>query len=303
VTLNLVVLAAGMGSRFGGVKQVAAVDDRGHALVDYAVFDAVRAGFERVVVVTTAALEADFHALVGRRIALHADLAYTHQALSALPAGFGVPEGRVKPWGTAHAVLCAAPAITGPFATINADDFYGPAGFRAAAAFLADHAAPDRHALIAYELAKTLSEHGTVSRGVCAVEDGRLAAITELTSIGRARDGRITAATEAGERVLAADTPVSLNLWAFHPAVLAEFGERFPLFLETAVPANPLKAEFFLPSVPDALIREGRAAFDVLTTPDRWYGVTYADDLPEVRAALAGLRRDGVYPADLWGRA
>jgi hypothetical protein len=301
MTLNLVVLAAGMGSRFGGLKQVAAVDPAGHALIDYAVYDALRAGFGRIVVVVTPALEAEFHERIGRRLARRAEVVYAHQILDALPEGCVVPEGRTKPWGTAHAVLSAADRITGPFATINADDFYGATAFGRAAAFLRDTAAPDRHALVAYELRNTLSGHGEVSRGVCAGDGaGHLATITEHTRIGWGADGQVLSTTPDGVVALDPAAPVSLNLWAFHPAALDEFRDRFPEFLREAAAADPLKAEFYLPAVPDGLVRSGRATVDLLATPDRWYGVTYADDLPEVKAAIARLGAAGTYPDHLW---
>jgi NDP-sugar pyrophosphorylase family protein len=301
MTLNLVVLAAGMGSRFGGLKQVAAVDAAGHALIDYAVYDALRAGFGRVVIVVTPALEPEFHERIGRRLARRAEVVYAHQSLDAVPAGFAVPPERTKPWGTAHAVLCAAEQITGPFATINADDFYGADAYAAVAGFLAREARPERHALAGYELKNTLSECGEVSRGVCQTDSaGRLTAITEHTRVGWGRDGQILSTTADGVIPLDPAAPVSLNLWAFHPAVLDEFRDRFPEFLRQALPANPLKAEFFLPDIPGGLVRSGRAEVQVLATPDRWYGVTYADDLPQVKAAIAARRAGGAYPDHLW---
>ncbi|MDR1807655.1 MAG: NTP transferase domain-containing protein [Propionibacteriaceae bacterium] len=299
-SLNLVVLAAGLGSRFGGLKQIAAVDAYGHALIDYAVFDALRAGFGRVVIVTTAALEPEFHARIGARLAAHTDLVYAHQDLEPLPAGFSVPAGREKPWGTAHAVLAAADQVTGPFATINADDFYGADALRAMAGFLAADVAPDHHGLVGYRLDNTLSEHGEVARGICQADAaGHLVGITEHTRVGRSGD-RIVTMTDQGALPLDPATIVSLNLWGFHPAVLDEFRAEFPAFLRDDLPANPLRAEFYLPRVPDTLVTSGRAEFSVLATPDRWYGVTYADDLPLVRSAIARLQAEGVYPDHLW---
>lgn len=285
--LTLVVLAAGLGTRFGGVKQLAAVDDLGHSLVDYSVFDAVRAGFDRVVVVVTPSLEAEFDARIGAAIRRHADLVYAYQTLDALPPGTAVPPGRVKPWGTAHAVLCALPLVPGAFATVNADDFYGADAYGQMAGFLGG--ASDEQALVGYRLDHTLSDHGTVSRGVCSVADGRLLAVTEHTAL-RATDGG--AVDEAGQ-FFAGDTPVSMNFWGFRPGAEAAFAELFTKFLSRPDAAT---AEYYLPDVGGSLIPRVR----VLPTAAQWRGVTYADDLPELRAHLAGLVAEGAYPKDLW---
>ena len=292
--LTLVVLAAGLGSRFGGIKQLAAVDDSGHTLVDYSIFDAVRAGFGRVVVVVTPSLEPEFDARIGAAIRRHTDLVYAHQTLDALPAGYAVPTGRVKPWGTAHAVLCAlsagsgrAPRVRGPFATVNADDFYGADAYEQMAGFLGG--ASDEQALVGYRLDHTLSDHGTVSRGVCQVADGRLLAVTEHTAL-RAADGG--AVDEAGQ-FFAGSTPVSMNFWGFQPGAAAAFADLFPPFLSRADAAT---AEYYLPDVGGSFVPKVR----VLPTTAQWLGVTYADDLPELRVHLAGLVAQGVYPETLW---
>ncbi|MDR1514003.1 MAG: NTP transferase domain-containing protein [Propionibacteriaceae bacterium] len=301
--LNLVVLAAGLGSRFGGLKQVTPVDEEGHALIDFATFDAIRAGFGRLVVVVTPALEEEFHQRIGWRLARRAEVVYAHQTLDALPDGHAVPEGRTKPWGTAHAVLCAAPQVTGPFATINADDFYGPAAFTAVADFLRDRATERDHALVGYALQNTLSDHGEVSRGVTEVDGrGRLRAITEHTRIARRPTGEVCSLAHDPPTPLDPQALVSLNLWGFHPAVLDAFRDLFPAFLDT-VAADPLKAEYLLPSIPDHLVRTGAAEIQVLATPDRWHGVTYPGDLPEVEDAISRLRAQGAYPERLWGDA
>ncbi|MDR1512123.1 MAG: NTP transferase domain-containing protein [Propionibacteriaceae bacterium] len=301
--LNLVVLAAGLGSRFGGLKQLTPVDRWGHALIDFATFDAIRAGFGRLVVVVTPALEEEFHDRIGRRLATRAEVVYAHQTLDALPAGHAVPEGRAKPWGTAHAVLCAAARITGPFATINADDFYGPAAFGAVADFLRNHATERDHALVGHALHNTLSDHGEVSRGVAEVDGrGRLRAITEHTRIKRLPSGDVFSMAPDGPRPLDPQALVSLNLWGFHPAVLDTFRDLFPAFLDT-VAADPLKAEYLLPSIPDHLVKTGAAQIQVLATPDRWHGVTYPGDLPEVEDAISRLRAQGAYPERLWDDA
>ena len=298
---TLVIMAAGLGSRFGGCKQITPVDDRGHVIIDYSIYDALRAGFGRIVCVIKPEMEADFRAAIGDRIAQHADIVYAYQTLDRLPEGFAVPEGRVKPWGTAHAVLCAADAIEGDFAAINADDYYGPGAFRLACDFLAAPHDGGDHAMVGYRIENTLTENGHVSRGVCSVdEDGMLRSIDERLRIEPREGG--AAFTEDGENYsfIPAGTKVSMNLWAFRHGILDEMKQRFVNFLNTNAVENPLKAEFYLPSVPDALIREGRASVRVLETGERWYGVTYREDLEKVQAAMAELRRSGVYPEKLW---
>ena len=298
---TLVIMAAGLGSRFGGCKQITPVDDRGHAIIDYSIYDALRAGFGRIVCVIKPEMEADFRAAIGDRIAKHAELVYAYQTLDRLPEGFTVPEGRVKPWGTAHAVLCAADAIEGDFAAINADDYYGPGAFHLACDFLAAPHDGGDHAMVGYRIENTLTENGHVSRGVCSVdEDGMLRSIDERLRIEPREGG--AAFTEDGENYsfIPAGTKVSMYLWAFRHGILDEMKQRFVNFLNTNAVENPLKAEFYLPSVPDALIREGRASVRVLETGERWYGVTYREDLEKVQAAMAELRRSGVYPEKLW---
>ena len=298
---TLVIMAAGLGSRFGGCKQITPVDDRGHVIIDYSIYDALRAGFGRIVCVIKPEMEADFRAAIGDRIAKHAELVYAYQTLDRLPEGFAVPEGRVKPWGTAHAVLCAADAIEGDFAAINADDYYGPGAFRLACDFLTSPHDPGDHAMVGYRIENTLTENGYVSRGVCSVdESGMLRSIDERLRIEPREGG--AAFTEDGENYsfIPAGTKVSMNLWAFRHGILDEMKQRFVNFLNTNAVENPLKAEFYLPSVPDALIREGRGSVRVLETGERWYGVTYREDLEKVQAAMAELRRSGVYPEKLW---
>ena len=296
---TLVIMAAGMGSRFGGCKQITPVDSAGHLIIDYSIYDAVRAGFGRVVCVIKPEMEADFRAAIGDRIARSVDIVYAHQTIDHLPAGFTVPEGRVKPWGTAHAVLCAAEKIEGDFAAINADDYYGATAFQAAADFL--RTANDDHAMVGYRIENTLTEYGSVSRGICEVDDqGALRRITERLRI-EAREGGAAYIEEGEDEVFVpAGTIVSMNLWAFRHSILDEMHTRFVDFLRDRVPANPLKAEYYLPSVPDALIREGKARVRVLETDERWYGVTYPQDLAAVQTAMAKLRGEGVYPEKLW---
>ena len=301
---TLVIMAAGMGSRFGGNKQIAPVDDAGHIIIDFSIYDAVRAGFGKVVCVIKPEMEADFRRAIGDAISKRVELEYAYQTIDAkLPAGFSVPEGRQKPWGTGHAVLCALDRIDGPFAVINADDFYGRDAFRAAADFLLSGGDEDEHAMVGYRIENTLTENGTVSRGVCAGDaDGFLTDITERTVIEPRENG--AAFTEDGGATwtfIPAGTPVSMNLWAFRRGVLEAFGRMFAEFLRDDVPKNPMKAEFYLPNVPKRLIAEGKAKVCLLNTDEHWYGMTYREDAGKVRAAIADMKANGIYPEKLWG--
>ena len=298
----LVIMAAGLGSRYGGLKQIAPVDARGHVIIDYSLFDARRAGFERAVCIVKPENEADFRAIIGDRAGRRIHIDYAFQRPDLLPAGYTVPEGRVKPWGTAHAVLCAADLIDGPFAVINADDFYGRSAFQTIYDFLSAPRDPSEQAMVGYHILNTLTENGHVARGVCETDaDGFLVRITERTHI-ESRDGG-AAFTEDGERFtpLPSDATVSMNLWGFHHFVLDEIRDRFPAFLDRALAENPLKAEYFLPSVVDQLLRENLARVRVLPTHEKWYGVTYREDMQAVQEAMARFCREGVYPERLWG--
>ena len=298
---TLIIMAAGMGSRFGGMKQIAPVDDAGHAIIDYSIYDAVQAGFGKVICVIKPEMEADFRATIGDRVASRAELRYAYQTLDQLPEGFSVPEGRVKPWGTAHAVLCALSQVDGPFAVINADDFYGRGGFEAAASFLNAPGADCEHAMVGYRIENTLTENGSVSRGVCAADaNGYLTNIDERTRIEPREGG--AAYTEDGEHwtFIPAGTPVSMNLWAFRPGIIPAFEAGFKAFLRDAVPGNPMKAEYYLPNVPKTLIMKGQASVRLLNTDERWYGMTYREDIDAVRAAINAMKAEGRYPAKLW---
>lgn len=296
---TLVIMAAGMGSRFGGCKQITPVDADGHIIIDYSIYDAVRAGFGSVVCVIKPEMESDFRAAIGDRIAEHVDLHYAYQTIDRLPAGYSVPEGRTKPWGTAHAVLCAKNLVSGAFAAINADDFYGAGAFREAARFLSAPHAENEHAMVAYRVENTLTENGSVSRGVCTVKDGLLSGIVERTQIVPCEGGaKFIEGTE--ETFLPAGTPVSMNMWAFSHSMLEEMEARFPAWLEENVAKNPLKCEYFLPLIPNLLIQEGKGSVRVLNTAERWYGVTYHADLEKVQAAIEQMRISGQYPRKLW---
>ena len=303
----LVVMAAGMGSRYGGLKQIDPVGSHGEAILDYSLFDAHEAGFETVVIIIKKAIEKDFMETVGKRLEkCPMEIRYAFQELDkALPEDFQIPAERTKPWGTSHAVLCATEEIDGaPFGVINADDYYGKSAYRALYEGLSqaqDGECYD-YCMVGYQLGNTVTEHGSVARGVCQVsEEGYLTAVVERTRIEK-RDGGI-AFTEDGENwtELGENTLVSMNMWGYTPSFLKEIKARFPDFLYNQVPKNPAKAEFFLPGTVGALLEEKKASVRVLSSADKWYGVTYAADKPLVMAALKEMTDRGLYPDGLWG--
>lgn len=298
---TLVVMAAGLGSRYGGLKQIAPVDEAHHILIDFSIYDAVRAGFDKLVCIIKPEMEQEFHEVIGKRIAPFIDLRYAFQRPDTLPEGYSVPSGRVKPWGTAHAVLCAQKLIHTPFAVINADDFYGRTAFESIREFLGEPHAVNEHAMVGYRVENTLTENGAVARGVCGVnERGYLTGITERTHIEPRPGG--AAFTEDGEHFtfVPAGTMVSMNLWGFQPAILDEIESRFAAWLDASLPVNPLKCEYFLPLIPNALVCEGKGTVKVLGTHEKWYGVTYQEDMPRVRAAIAEMKQKRMYPNELW---
>ena len=298
---TLVIMAAGMGSRFGGMKQITPVDAQGHIIMDYSIYDAIRAGFGRVVCVIKKEFEEDFEAAIGARLRDHVELVYAYQSLDQLPEGFEIPEGRVKPWGTAHAVWCARHVIEGPFAVLNADDFYGQEAFAAISSFLSEDRAATEHAMVGYRLENTLTENGSVARGVCcADEKGFLKDIVERTKI--VKQGDKAAYTEDGETFveLPMDSIVSMNLWGFRREALDGFEAKFRDFLTNTMPSNPLKAEFFLPKIVSDMIEENTGTIRVLSSDARWHGVTYKEDLPSVVAAVQAMKDAGKYPEYLW---
>ena len=296
---TLVILAAGMGSRFGGLKQITPVDEHGHAIIDFSLFDAYRAGFRRVAFIIKHEIEADFRAVVGRRAEKYFDVRYVYQQIENLPEGYSVPEGRTKPWGTGHAVLCAAQAVDGPFAVINADDFYGRTAYTALYDYLTGERPENEHAMVAYQLKKTVTESGSVARGICRVEDGFLTDVVERTRIEKR--GSDAAYTEDGENwlPLSGELPVSMNCWAFSHSMMDEIIKRFPAWLDENVPKNPMKCEYFLPSVANALIKDGEGSVRVLNCHETWYGVTYKEDLQSFKDAMKRMRTEGIYPEAL----
>ena len=301
----LVVMAAGMGSRYGGLKQIDPVGNHNQLIIDYSIYDARRAGFETVVFVIKHEIEETFKSAIGDRLSKIIHVEYAYQELADLPEGYAIPEGRVKPWGTAHAILAARKVVDGPFAVINADDYYGHDAFRSIYEYLENH--PDQpdcyeFAMVAYLLGNTVTEHGHVARGVCEEDDkGYLVRVTEHTHIEK--DGENARFTEDDGKTwtnLPGSTIVSMNLWGFTKSFLAEAEKRFPAFLDKALVENPLKGEYFLPSVVTQLLEEGKARVKVLRSTDKWYGVTYRDDKPVVVQAIADMTAQGLYPDKLW---
>jgi hypothetical protein len=294
-------LAAGIGARYGGLKQMDPVGPGGEAVLDYAVFDAKRAGFSKVIFVIRKEIEQDFRQLFGRRFAKQVNVDYAFQALDMVPAGCYVPPGRQKPWGTGHAVLCAAPALDRPFAVINADDFYGAESFRVLARFLTQSvpANPNLFAMVGFQLDRTLSEHGTVARGLCQADaEGHLTSVEELTGIERQPSGVRNKEPDGSYRNMTGREIVSLNCWGFSMGLFDGLRRQFGEFL-TRNEAN-LKAEFYLPIAVNALILEGRARVKVLPTPCHWFGVTYREDRSVVMENIRALIRAGEYPERLW---
>ena len=298
---TLIIMAAGMGSRFGGNKQIAPVDDAGHIIIDFSIYDAVRAGFGKVICVIKPEMEADFRRAIGDNISKHVELRYAYQQLDNIPAGFAVPEGRQKPWGTGHAVMCCRELIDAPFAAINGDDFYGRDAFEKIYGFLSQPHQKGEYAMCGFLLKNTLSENGYVSRGVCTTDEkGMLDSIVERTHIIGTCDGPLF--TEDGNTYtrLPEDAPVSMNLWGFTPDFMEELCGRFPAFYQNAMATNPLKAEYFLPFVVNDTLKEGLSTVRVLATDSKWYGVTYHDDVPFVQSAIARMTDSGEYPPALW---
>jgi NDP-sugar pyrophosphorylase family protein len=300
----LVIMAAGMGSRYGGLKQIDPVDEEGHIIMDFSIYDAKQAGFEKVVFIIKKENEADFKERIGNRMEKLMKVEYVFQELSNLPEGFFVPEGREKPWGTAHAVLSCLSVIDGPFAVINADDYYGKEAFHLIYEYLTTHEDKERYqyAMVGYWLKNTLTENGHVARGVCeADKDGKLKKIVERTHIEKREGGAaFTEDDGATWHTLQESAIVSMNLWGFSESILPELKNRFVGFLEENLPKNPLKCEYFLPFVVDELLQEDKAEVQVLKTPDCWYGVTYKEDKPVVVKAIGEMKAEGLYPKHLW---
>lgn len=300
----LVIMAAGMGSRYGGLKQIDPIDGQGHIIMDFSIYDAVKAGFKKVVFIIKKENESDFREVIGERLSKHIEVAYVYQDIQNIPEQFKVPQDRVKPWGTGHAVLSCIDEIDGPFAVINADDYYGQSAFKEIYDYLSAHGDDEkyRYAMVGYIIENTLTENGHVARGVCETDaQGHLIGLRERTRIEK--HGDRTEYTEddgATWNLIPEGSFVSMNMWGFTQSILRELQERFPAFLEEGLKSNPMKCEYFLPNVVGDLLKEDKATVAVLKSMDRWYGVTYKEDKPVVVAAIQGLKDKGLYPGKLW---
>ncbi len=301
----LVVMAAGMGSRYGGLKQIDPVDDAGHVILDFSVYDAMLAGFEKVIFIIKRENEEVFRECIGDRIAKRMQVTYAYQDLDALPEGYTVPEGRQKPFGTGHAVLCCKDQVNGPFAVINADDFYGRRAFQMIYDYLSSPKEENgryQYVMVGYIMENTLTENGHVARGVCRIdENGHLVEIHERTRIERHGDKTEYTEDEGASWVKIPEGSIaSMNMWGFEQNLMDELEQRFPAFLEENLSENPLKCEFFLPSAVQQLMEEQKAEVAVLKSEDRWYGVTYKEDKETVMKAIADFKANGIYPEQLW---
>lgn len=300
----LVIMAAGMGSRYGGLKQIDPVDREGDLIIDFSIYDAIEAGFEKVVFIIKKAIEKDFKEHIGDRMAEHLEVSYVYQEVDKLPEGFEVPEGRTKPWGTGHAILCCKDVIDGPFAVINADDYYGKSAFREIFNQLSAHGDDEKYqyTMVGYELYNTLTENGHVARGVCCEDENhKLTDIHERTRIEK--HGETAEFTEDDGKtweLLPKGTIVSMNMWGFTASILEELEKGFVPFLKKNLAENPIKCEYFLPFVVDELLKGGKAEVTVLKSVDRWYGVTYKEDKAMVVKAIQGMKDSGLYPEKLW---
>lgn len=299
----LVILAAGMGSRYGGLKQIDPIDPQGHKIIDFSIYDAVAAGFERVIFLIKEEHLEDFKEAIGNAISKHVQVEYAFQAIDKIPESCHIPEGRIKPWGTAHAILCCKEFIKGSFAVINADDYYGQSAFQSIYQYLTTHEDNDkyRYAMVGYQLKNTLTENGSVARGCCEIDqNGYLKTVVERTHIEKRGENAVY--TEDGEtfQPISVDTIVSMNLWGFSASIMGELEQAMESFFQDDVVKNPLKAECFIPFEVDKLLQKGKATVKVLSSKDKWFGVTYKEDKPVVEAAIRTLKQEGKYPDNLW---
>ena len=298
----LVVMAAGMGSRYGGLKQIDPVDQEGHIIMDFSIYDAVRAGFKKVIFIIKKENEQDFRDAIGDRLSDKVEIVYVYQDLNNIPEGFQVPEGRVKPWGTGHAVLAAKKVLSEPFAVINADDYYGKEAYVKVHDYLVqDHPqdGPMHICMAGFRLGNTLSDNGSVTRGVCHIEDGKLVGVTETHNIFKTADGAETRNDDGTAETLDTKSLVSMNMWGLTPEFMEILEKGFVEFLG-GIKEGDIKKEYLLPELIDQLIHSGKAAVDVLETKDEWFGVTYQEDKASVQAAFKKLTDDGVYPEGLY---
>lgn len=300
----LVILAAGMGSRYGGLKQMDPIDEQGHKIIDFSIYDAKQAGFEKVVFIIKKEMEKDFIECVGNPISKHMQVEYVFQELNNVPQGFTIPEGRVKPWGTTHALYCCKDVIKGPFMVINSDDYYGKSGYQLLYQFLTEQTDENStdYAMVSYELGKTLTEKGSVTRGCCQTDDkGFLQDIVEQKMLVKTKEG---AAYSQDDGVtfnpISVTSPVSMNMWGFGKSIIPEFGKALELFFNEKVALNPMKAECLIPTEVDVLLKNKKATVKVLHSTDQWFGVTYKEDKPYVVESIKKLKEAGQYPKYLW---
>lgn len=296
---TLLILAAGMGSRYGGIKQMDSFGPSGETIIDYSIYDAINSGFGKIVFIIRTGFAEEFKKIFEQKLKGKVEREYVMQEMDSYLEGFALPGERTKPWGTAHAVLCAKDVINEPFAVINADDFYGRDAFEKAAKFLTQEVSPKKYCIIGYELVKTLSENGTVSRGVCQVnEDNNLVSIVERTKIF-SEGGKIVYVQDGQTVPLPVSTPVSMNFWGFHQNVFPYIQTLFKKFL--AENSSDPKSEFFIPIIGDQFIHDDKGEIRVIPTDEKWFGVTYKEDAPEVKQSIQNLVDGGVYPQNLWG--
>ncbi len=299
---TLVIMAAGMGSRYGGLKQIDPVDAQGHIIMDFSIYDAMAAGFEKVVFIIKRANEQVFKESIGNRVSEKIQVEYVYQELTKIPQGFEVPEGREKPFGTGHAILCCKDVLDGPFVVINADDYYGKHAYQAIYDYLMNHQDDEkyRYAMVGYALKNTLTENGHVARGICKTDaQGFLEEIVERTRIEKRGEGAAFTEDDGNTWTeVSTDSIVSMNMWGFSKSLLKELETGFKDFLENELPDNPLKAEYFLPTAVGKLLKDDKASVRVLNSQDKWYGVTYKEDMEMVVLAIAGLKKQGLYPEE-----
>ena len=298
---SLVVLAAGMGSRYGGLKQIDKIGPNGEIILELSVYDAIQAGFNEVIFIIKKEIEKDFKEAIGDKLAKQISVKYVFQDMNRIPENFVVPKGREKPWGTGHALLCCEDVIDSPFAVINADDYYGREGFVKLHNFLVQSTSQNEYAMVGYILANTVSENGSVARGVCSVEDGKLTNVDELTRIEKHKKS-IEYSSDDGVTwlPLADNRLVSMNMWGFKSNFIQYMKQDFVSFLEHEVPKNLMKSEFFIPKEIGKMLQEQKIEVQVLQSEDKWYGVTYQEDKPVVQAGIKKLIEEGKYPVPLW---
>ena len=296
----LLIMAAGLGSRYGGLKQIDKIGPNGEVLLELAVHDAIKAGFEKIVFILRKEIEAEFKNLIGNKLEKYAEVKYAIQEIENLPNGYKVPNERTKPWGTGQAILCARDIVDAPFVVINADDFYGQEAFRKIYEFLINNKDENTYGMIGYKLSNTLSENGHVARGVCKVKSGYLEEVVERTKIIKKGEAAFYTEDDENWAELDYNSTVSMNMWAFNTNIFEELEVGFKKFLDTEVKLNPKKSEYFIPSVVSNLLSENRISVKVMESGDKWYGVTYKEDKYIVRRAIENLIKEGVYHKNLW---